>query len=160
MTTSYNISVLVITSLIVLSLTQSFQCTDHLTGESIECRLCGTSSSSSSVEEVYHCNGSEEAFAHSLEGFSSTVVWLIFAAFHLGKAVEITQLGKRLSLWMIQSFGKSIFGLGFSVVFSGIGFKKIKEIKNKNDPPRDHFYTNKKHFLFYLNLNKPFFLLL
>ncbi|CAO3632689.1 unnamed protein product [Cunninghamella echinulata] len=120
MTTSYNISVLVITSLIVLSLTQSFQCTDHLTGESIECRLCGTSPSSSSVEEVYHCNGSEEAFAHSLEGFSSTVVWLIFAAFHLGKAVEITQLGKRLSLWMIQSFGKSIFGLGFSVVFSEI----------------------------------------
>jgi DASS family divalent anion:Na+ symporter len=54
-----------------------------------------------------------------LIGFSSPVVWLIFAAFHLGKAVEATGLGKRMSLWMIQSFGKHITGLAYSIVFSG-----------------------------------------
>ncbi|CAO3630072.1 unnamed protein product [Cunninghamella blakesleeana] len=118
MTTSYNISVLVMTSLIILSLTQSFQCKDHLTGESVECRLCGTTNPL--LDDIYHCDGSKEAFSHSLEGFSSTVVWLIFAAFHLGKAVEVTQLGKRLSLFLIRSFGRNIFGLGFSIVFSEI----------------------------------------
>ncbi|KAG1140495.1 hypothetical protein G6F37_009020 [Rhizopus arrhizus] len=116
LTTSLNISVLVLTSLTFLSLTQSFQCQDHITGQSTECRLCGEINPETG--SLYDCRGGPDAFQSALIGFSSPVVWLIFAAFHLGKAVEVTGLGKRMSLWMIQSFGKHITGLAYSIVFS------------------------------------------
>ncbi|ORE04489.1 hypothetical protein BCV72DRAFT_14350 [Rhizopus microsporus var. microsporus] len=115
-TTSINISVLVLTSLTLLSLTQSFQCRDRVTGESMECRLCGQADPLTG--SVYDCKGRTEAFHHSLAGFSSPVVWLIFAAFHLGKAVEVTQLGRRMSLLMIKLFGKHIIGLAYAILFS------------------------------------------
>ncbi|KAI8365064.1 Sodium/sulfate symporter [Choanephora cucurbitarum] len=115
-TTSVDISVLVISSLTLLSLTRSFQCRDSVTGLSVECRLCGESNPL--TENIYQCDGGQEAFHHSLEGFSSSVVWLIFAAFHLGKAVEVTQLGKRISLVMIRLFGNRIIGLGYAVLIS------------------------------------------
>ncbi|KAI9481416.1 MAG: Sodium/sulfate symporter [Benjaminiella poitrasii] len=114
-TTSVDISVLVLSSLTLLSLTRSFQCVDHHTEESIECRLCGEHSPEGSL---YDCQGNQEAFHQSLKGFSSSVVWLIFAAFHLGKAVEVTKLGKRISLMMIHSFGKHTLGLAYAILFS------------------------------------------
>lgn len=113
---------LVLTSLTLLSLTQSFQCRDRVTGESVECRLCGQADPLTG--SVYDCKGRTEAFHHSLAGFSSPVVWLIFAAFHLGKAVEVTQLGRRMSLLMIKVFGKHIIGLAYAILFSG---KKKKD---------------------------------
>lgn len=116
-TTSVDISVLVLTALTLLSYTHSFQCEDHTTGLSTECRLCGQENPLTGVP--YDCSGGKEAFHHSLEGFSSSVVWLIFAAFHLGKAVEVTQLGKRISLLMIRSFGKRVIGLAYAILFSG-----------------------------------------
>ncbi|CAO3610700.1 unnamed protein product [Mucor hiemalis] len=115
-TTSVDISVLVLSALTLLSLTRSFQCEDHTTGFSTECRLCGEENPLTGVP--YDCSGGSEAFHHSLEGFSSSVVWLIFAAFHLGKAVEVTQLGKRVSLLMIRSFGKRVLGLAYAILFS------------------------------------------
>lgn len=115
-TTSVDISVLVLSALTLLSLTHSFQCEDHTTGFSTECRLCGQENPLTGVP--YDCSGGSEAFHHSLEGFSSSVVWLIFAAFHLGKAVEVTQLGKRVSLLMIRSFGKRVMGLAYAILFS------------------------------------------
>ncbi|KAI8074293.1 Sodium/sulfate symporter [Gilbertella persicaria] len=115
-TTSVDISVLVLTALALLSLTHSFQCEDHATGSSIECRLCGEMDPLTG--DLYDCKGGKEAFHHSLEGFSSSVVWLIFAAFHLGKAVEVTGLGKRISLFMIRSFGNRIIGLAYAVLIS------------------------------------------
>jgi DASS family divalent anion:Na+ symporter len=117
MTTSFTVTTLVMTALIILSLTRSFQCMDDSTRVSVECRLCGTFRMEGGGN--YDCNGGQQAFAHSLEGFSSTVVWLVFASFHLGKAMEITGLGKRLSLWMVRIFGKHILGLAYSIVFSG-----------------------------------------
>ncbi|KAG2205587.1 hypothetical protein INT46_005507 [Mucor plumbeus] len=115
-TTSVDISVLVLTALTLLSITHSFQCEDHVTGMSTECRLCGDINPITEVP--FDCNGGKEAFHHSLEGFSSSVVWLIFAAFHLGKAVEVTQLGKRISLLMIRSFGKHVIGLAYAILLS------------------------------------------
>ncbi|KAI8077612.1 Sodium/sulfate symporter [Thamnidium elegans] len=117
-TTSVDISVLVLSALTLLSLTKSFQCVDHTTGMSTECRLCGEENPLTGVP--YDCSGGKEAFHHSLEGFSSSVVWLIFAAFHLGKAVEVTKLGKRISLIMIRSFGKRVIGLAYAILFSEI----------------------------------------
>lgn len=116
-TTSVDISVLVLTALTLLSSTHSFVCEDHVTGMSTECRLCGEINPI--TEAPFECNGGKEAFHHSLEGFSSSVVWLIFAAFHLGKAVEVTQLGKRISLFMIRSFGKHVIGLAYAILLSG-----------------------------------------
>ncbi|CEP15489.1 hypothetical protein [Parasitella parasitica] len=115
-TTSVDISVLVLTALTVLSTTHSFQCEDHVTGLTTECRLCGEINPTTEVP--FDCDGGQEAFHHSLEGFSSSVVWLIFAAFHLGKAVEVTQLGKRISLLMIRSFGKHVIGLAYAILLS------------------------------------------
>ncbi|MBM6384738.1 MAG: anion permease [Paenibacillus sp.] len=125
-TTSVDISVLVLSALTLLSLTKSFQCVDHTTGMSTECRLCGEENPLTGVP--YDCSGGKEAFHHSLEGFSSSVVWLIFAAFHLGKAVEVTKLGKRISLIMIRSFGKRVIGLAYAILFSGTNQKTIKII--------------------------------
>ncbi|KAI8374689.1 Sodium/sulfate symporter [Radiomyces spectabilis] len=115
-TTSVDISLLVLTALTLLSVTHSFQCIDHATGQGTECRLCGEPNPLTG--EMYDCKGGKEAFLHSLEGFSSSVVWLIFAAFHLGKAVEVTQLGRRLSLLMIRHFGRRIMGLAYAIVLS------------------------------------------
>ncbi|KAI9271721.1 Sodium/sulfate symporter [Phascolomyces articulosus] len=115
-TTKVEISMLVLTGLTLLALTQSFECEDHATGQSTECRLCGEINPLTG--DLIECKASKEAFKHSLEGFSSSVVWLIFAAFHLGKAVEVTQLGRRLSLLMIKVFGKRILGLAYAIVLS------------------------------------------
>lgn len=108
---------LVLTGLTLLALTQSFECKDHATGKMTECRLCGDVNPLTG--DTFECKAAKESFKHSLEGFSSSVVWLIFAAFHLGKAVEVTQLGRRLSLLMIKAFGKRIMGLAYAIVISG-----------------------------------------
>ncbi|KAI8138091.1 Sodium/sulfate symporter [Fennellomyces sp. T-0311] len=115
-TTKVEISMLVLTGLTILALTQSFECVDHATGKSTECRLCGEANPLTG--DIFECKAAKESFKHSLEGFSSSVVWLIFAAFHLGKAVEVTQLGRRLSLLMIKVFGKRILGLAYAIVLS------------------------------------------
>ncbi|KAI8068343.1 Sodium/sulfate symporter [Gongronella butleri] len=119
MTTNMQLPTLVLSALVLLSFTKSFQCVDHTTGESIECRLCGEPDVLGDGR-VYDCAATQDSFEHALEGFSSTVVWLIFSAFHLGKAVQTTQLGKRLSLHMIARFGQHPLGLGYAVVFSEI----------------------------------------
>ena len=124
-TTSVDISILVLTGLTLLSLTHSFQCVDKSTGLSTECRLCGETNPLTG--DPYKCHGAKESFHHSLEGFSSSVVWLIFAAFHLGKAVEVTQLGRRVSLLMIKMFGKRTMGLAYAIVFSGTFLRLMKK---------------------------------
>ncbi len=108
---------LVLTGLTILATTHSFECLDHATGQSTECRLCGDVNPLTGG--TFQCNAGKDSFEQSLEGFSSSVVWLIFAAFHLGKAVEMTQLGRRISLLMIKSFGKHVLGLGYAIVLSG-----------------------------------------
>lgn len=108
---------LVLTGLTLLAVTYSFECVDHATGLLTECRLCGETNPLTGYE--YKCKGGKESFEQSLEGFSSSVVWLIFAAFHLGKAVEVTQLGRRISLLMIKSFGKHTMGLAYAILLSG-----------------------------------------
>ena len=108
---------LVLTGLTLLSVTQSFECVDQATGFTTECRLCGDINPLTG--QAFECHAGKESFEQSLEGFSSSVVWLIFAAFHLGKAVQTTNLGRRLSLVMIQLFGKHTLGLAYAIVLSG-----------------------------------------
>lgn len=115
-TTSVDISMLVLTGLTLLAVTHSFECVDHATGLLTECRLCGDSNPLTGG--TFECRAGKDSFKQSLGGFSSSVVWLIFAAFHLGKAVQVTNLGRRLSLMMIQAFGKHTLGLAYAIVIS------------------------------------------
>ncbi|CEI90184.1 hypothetical protein RMCBS344292_04514 [Rhizopus microsporus] len=115
-TTSVDISMLVLTGLTILAASHSFVCLDHATGFDTECRLCGEVNPLTG--HTVQCNAEKDSFKQSLEGFSSSVVWLIFAAFHLGKAVEVTQLGRRISLLMIRTFGKRILGLAYAILLS------------------------------------------
>ncbi|KAI8967800.1 Sodium/sulfate symporter [Mycotypha africana] len=115
-TTSVDISMLVLTGLTLLAVTHSFECIDHATGDHTECRLCGEVNPLTG--DLFECQPNKESFEKSLEGFSSSVVWLIFAAFHLGKAVEVTKLGRRISLMMIKAFGKHTLGLAYAIVLS------------------------------------------
>ncbi|GAN03794.1 2-oxoglutarate translocator [Mucor ambiguus] len=115
-TTSVDISMLVLTGLTLLALTHSFECVDHATGLLTECRLCGETNPLTG--DAFECKAGKESFKQSLEGFSSSVVWLIFAAFHLGKAVQVTNLGRRVSLVMIKVFGKHTMGLAYAIVLS------------------------------------------
>lgn len=108
---------LVLTGLTLLAVTHSFECMDHATGLLTECRLCGDLNPLTGG--TFECRAGKDSFKQSLGGFSSSVVWLIFAAFHLGKAVQVTNLGRRLSLMMIQAFGKHTIGLAYAIVISG-----------------------------------------
>lgn len=116
LTTTVDISVIVLLGLVVLSVTRSFQCVDTLTGSSVECRLCQTVDPVHG--DIYHCDGQAQAFQQSLKGFSTPVVWLIFAAFHLGRAVDVTKLGKRAAVLLVQIFGNSTLGLAYAVEIS------------------------------------------
>lgn len=42
----------------------------------------------------------------------------MFAAFHLGRAVELSQLGKRISLMLMRRLGGTVLGLGYAVMVS------------------------------------------
>lgn len=118
LSTKLEISIIVLSGLVILSVTKSFQCIDTVTGESVECRLCQTKDTA--TQEIYHCDGQAQSFQHSLNGFSTPVVWLIFAAFHLGRAVEVTKLGKRAAVILIQTFGNSSLGLAYAVEISEV----------------------------------------
>jgi DASS family divalent anion:Na+ symporter len=107
---------LVLTGLTLLAVTHSFECVDHATGFLTECRLCGEIHPLTGF--TFECKAGKESFKQSLECFSSSVVWLIFAAFHLGKAVEIIKSGRRLSLMMITVFGKHTLGLAYAIAIS------------------------------------------
>lgn len=48
-----------------------------------------------------------------LSGFSTTVAWLVFAAFLLSRAFVDTGLGKRIAYILIGRFGKTTLGLGY-----------------------------------------------
>ena len=62
-----------------------------------------------------HCATMEDSFGIALSGLSQPVSWMIFTAFHLGKAVEITNLGKRIAYLLLQKMGGTIIGLGFAI---------------------------------------------
>ena len=108
---SYPISMIAGLGLSVLSLTQSLQC-QAKTGESIDCRRC--------TKELCGRDASDASFTAALAGFADEVNWLVFCAFHIGKAVEVTRLGRRLSLHLFRFLGSSLLGLGYAVMMSEI----------------------------------------
>ena len=72
-------------SLCLLTFTLSFQCTTK-DFESVPCSWCGTAGPDG---EVYQCNAYHDAFSAALGGYANNTIWLVFAAFQLGRAVQV-----------------------------------------------------------------------
>ncbi|KAJ3029847.1 UNVERIFIED_CONTAM: hypothetical protein HDU68_010879 [Siphonaria sp. JEL0065] len=62
------------------------------------------------------CPTLKDAFAVALSGFGLPLAWLVWAAFNLGLAVELSGLGKRMSLLIIKSFARNPYSLGPSLL--------------------------------------------
>ena len=54
----------------------------------------------------------------ALSGFALTMTWLVVGAYIIAQAFRDTNLGKRISFWMIRIFGRSTLGLGYAAAFA------------------------------------------
>lgn len=105
----YEVSALVCFALAILSVSKNFMC---LTagGKRVDCHLCG--------QDDYFCDGYKDSFKVAVSGMTSDIVWLVFCAFHIGKAVEVSGLGKRIALHLVSLMGKTPIGLATSFCFA------------------------------------------
>ncbi|PVV00600.1 hypothetical protein BB560_005014 [Smittium megazygosporum] len=117
-TSGYRISVVASIAVCVLVLSNNLMCKTS-DGLSVECHLCGTPISTSVASDtkvpVYLCKPTSSAFESILSGFSADIVWLIFSAFQIGKAVQVSNLGKRIALNIIYYLGRSTLGIGYAI---------------------------------------------
>ena len=60
----------------------------------------------------------EEAIKWMLTGWSSTTVWLVFAAFTFALGYEKTGLGRRIALILVKLMGRKTLFLGYAVMLS------------------------------------------
>jgi divalent anion:Na+ symporter, DASS family len=111
--TSIPISVVTAIGLVFMVMFQTLECETKLK-QSIECKRCGQVVSGI----FYDCDAFADGFKTALNGYSQPIVWMIFGAFHLGKAIEKSNLGERISLIMIRYLGKTMLGLGAAVFLS------------------------------------------
>lgn len=65
-------------------------------------------------------DASAQALKWGLAGFSSTTVWLVFGAFIFALGYEVTGLGRRIALFMVQFMGKRTLTLGYAIVIIDI----------------------------------------
>jgi DASS family divalent anion:Na+ symporter len=103
------ISIIAGIGMLLLAWTQSTTCT-IVDLQRIPCDQCTTTTTT--------CRASSGSLQTVLEGFADEVNWLVWAAFHLGYAVEHTLLGRRVSLYLMRWFGSSVLGLAYAVFLS------------------------------------------
>ncbi|PVU95984.1 hypothetical protein BB561_001451 [Smittium simulii] len=117
-TSGYRISIIASITVCILVLSNNLMCktTD---GKNVDCHLCGTQIVSADVnlnkKDIYMCIPITSAFDAAMSGFSSGIAWLIFSAFQIGKAIQITKLGHRVSLVILYHMGNSLLGLGYAI---------------------------------------------
>ncbi|KAJ1991007.1 hypothetical protein GGI25_003861 [Coemansia spiralis] len=115
LTADYNMSVILATALLTLTLTKSFMCITS-DGHSIECERCKTTYQGKSGHwREYQCDPIGGSFDVAVSGFSNKVAWLVFTAFHIGTAVEKTGFGRRVSLNLVNIMGQSTIGIGYAI---------------------------------------------
>jgi len=109
--TKARISIVIAFSLAFLALTQNFKCKtiDNL---NVDCSKCGKPIND---DEVYKCSASKGAFAVALSGYADSVNWLVFFAYQIGRCIEVSGLGKRISYIILQKFGTSLKGIGYAI---------------------------------------------
>ncbi|KAJ1920263.1 hypothetical protein IWQ60_007045 [Tieghemiomyces parasiticus] len=123
MTTSYELSVLILMTLAFLTVTQNFQCHTR-DGRPLACNRCGTSRSAglpstysplaTADRGIYECDGLSGAFDVAISGFVNKINWLVFCAFHIGKAVMLTGLGQRIGFGLLRAMSGSVLSLGYA----------------------------------------------
>ncbi|KAJ1736631.1 hypothetical protein LPJ72_001223 [Coemansia sp. Benny D160-2] len=115
LTADYSMSVVLAVALLTLTLTQSFMCTTA-DGHRIECDRCNTMYQGKSGHwHEYKCDPIGGSFDVAVSGFANKVSWLVFTAFHIGKAVEKTGFGRRVSLILVKKMGRSTIGIGYAI---------------------------------------------
>ncbi|KAJ2085869.1 hypothetical protein IW138_006069 [Coemansia sp. RSA 986] len=115
LTADYNMSVVLAVALLTLTMTRSFMCTTA-DGRHIECDRCNTMYKGESGNwHEYKCDPIGGSFDVAVSGFANKVSWLVFTAFHIGKAVEKTGFGRRISLVLVRSMGRSTVGIGYAI---------------------------------------------
>ncbi|KAJ2617448.1 hypothetical protein H4S08_000290 [Coemansia sp. RSA 1365] len=115
LTADYDMSVIMAVALLVLTLTKSFMCTTS-DGHHVECSKCNTMYQGDLGHwHEYRCDPIGGSFDVAISGFSNKVSWLVFSAFHIGKAVEKTGFGRRISLMLVGAMGRSAIGIGYAV---------------------------------------------
>ncbi|PVZ99787.1 hypothetical protein BB558_004196 [Smittium angustum] len=122
-TSGYPISVVASIAVAVLSITNNLICTTS-DGLKVDCHLCGKPIPTQSVnfileqnlnQQLFKCVPINSAFEAAISGFSSDIPWLVFSAFHIGKAVQVTQLGHRAAFFLISYLDSSLLGIGYSI---------------------------------------------
>ncbi|KAJ2654274.1 hypothetical protein IWW48_006210, partial [Coemansia sp. RSA 1200] len=115
LTADYSMSVVLAVALLTLTLTQSFMCTTA-DGHRIECDRCNTMYQGKSGHwHEYKCDPIGGSFDAAVSGFANKVSWLVFTAFHIGKAVEKSGFGRRVSLILVKEMGRSTIGIGYAI---------------------------------------------
>ncbi|KAI9298099.1 hypothetical protein K502DRAFT_362688 [Neoconidiobolus thromboides FSU 785] len=115
---SYEVSALIAIALSVLALTKNLMCKGS-DGASLECNLCGIIDSCNAYKVTnFKLRYNDLIFFRVASIFTNDVVWLVFCAFHIGKAVEVSGLGKRIAMHLVAMMGSSTTGLGLSFCFA------------------------------------------
>ncbi|KAJ2776958.1 hypothetical protein H4R18_005397 [Coemansia javaensis] len=115
LTSKYDMSTILAVALLTLTLTRSFMCT-AADGQAVECAKCRTMYRGKSGHwHEYKCDPIGGSFDVAVSGFSSKVVWLVFCAFNIGRAMDKTGLGRRVSLALVGAMGQSAVGIGYAV---------------------------------------------
>src|SRR2546426_8714188 len=56
----------------------------------------------------------------AISGFSSSTVWLVFAAFTFALGYEKTGLGRRIALVLVKRLGSRTLGLGYAIMLAEV----------------------------------------
>jgi len=112
--TKARISIVIAIALSFLSLTKNFKCrtSDNIM---VDCSKCGKPINTDNNDIIYKCQGSKGAFSVALSGYSDRINWLVFFAYQIGKCIEKTGLGKRISYIILKHFGNSLKGVGYAI---------------------------------------------
>lgn len=65
----------------------------------------------------------------ALSGFALTMTWLVVGAYIIAQAFRDTNLGKRISFWMIRIFGRSTLGLGYAAAFADFIIAPVRAVQ-------------------------------
>jgi len=112
--TKARISIVIAFSLAFLSVTQNFKC-QTLDNLKVDCSLCGKPINADDESVIYKCDASRDAFSVALSGFADPINWLVLFAYQIGKAIEKTGLGKRVSYIILKYLGNSLMGIGYAI---------------------------------------------
>ncbi|ORX84118.1 Sodium/sulfate symporter [Anaeromyces robustus] len=112
--TKARISIVIAIALSFLSLTKNFKCRT-IDNIMVDCSKCGKPINPDNNDIIYKCQGSKGAFSVALSGYSDSINWLVFFAYQIGKCIEKTGLGKRISYIILKHFGSSLKGIGYAI---------------------------------------------